>query len=142
MKLYPWKGGLEPTKYYKQMRFLPVGSVQPFFGGLFLSSPFYFGCFYEFIGNNPYLHRGTDSLGTENRDLLQEYSLFSLLQHLPLKIQQTCLWNCRFFCSLWLFDGMSKSSRGCNKPSCYFDIDLLLFAGPINHLYQHVAGKC
>lgn len=36
MKLYPWKDELEPTKkYYKQMRFLRVGSVQQVFLGLF-----------------------------------------------------------------------------------------------------------
>lgn len=46
------------------------------------------------------------------------------------------------FCSLWLLEGTSESSSGCNKPSCYFDIDLLLFASPINHLYQHVEEKC
>lgn len=36
LKLYPWKDELEPTKkYYKQMRFLPLGSVQQVFLELF-----------------------------------------------------------------------------------------------------------
>lgn len=143
VKLHPWKGGVEPTKrYYKQMRFLTCWFSTTGIFGAFLPSPFSVEYFYEFIVNNLYLHRRTDPFGTENRDLLQESSLFSLPQHLPLEIQQACLWNCRAFGSLWLFDGISKSSSGCKKPSCYFDIDLLLFSSPINHLYQHVAEKC
>lgn len=46
MKLYPWKGGLEPTKEYcKQMRFLPVGWLQHVFFGLFYLLLFSFNVF-------------------------------------------------------------------------------------------------